>query len=297
MSDKWNRIAAAVTAILAAAAVVSLAVPRGKRFAEKSFTTAYLSGELSKKIDTINFYSNGFSMTLAKKSGWIAHTSDGAAFPADESAINSFVATLTKIRQVSEGAKKAKSWESFGVGESAFVVEIFCGGDVPVRIYFGKTGMGSARIAFRTEKSVSTYQAENDIDVFLQTDPSFWCDPYLIAGAARESEGLQMVISGEAYTGARLEKIAAELMSLRRGLLCAANESAEASGAAARLDAVFLDGEEVALSFFKGDALYFVKSEIKSKELVYWYEISEWTFSNLQEIFTKADESATASKL
>ena len=301
--EKLNRIAIIVTILLVFLSVCAFVLPKERRFKEKTFTTAYLSSDVAKNIDEINLSGAGFALKLKKvegkkdeKKSWIANLGETFSFPVDSTTVESFISTLTKIRAVNEVSKKADSWNNLGVGENAFVVEIFCASDVPVRLYFGKSGMGSSRISFRSEKSVSTYQTENDIDTFLQTDPSFWADPYLIAGNERNAEDLQLVIFEKTYSGRELAKIAENLLSLRRGLLCG-EENTEKSEADAVLEANFLSGNAVKMSFYSADSLYFVKSEMKDEKITYWFEISAWTFQKLQEIFTKTDDSTTASKL
>jgi len=300
--EKLYRIAIYVTILLMFLSVCVLLVPSERRFKEKTFTTAYLSSDIAKNIDEINLTGAGLALKLKKvqdikdkRKSWIAEFGESFSFPVDSTTMESFITTLTKVRVANEVSKKMESWDNLGVGENAFVVEIFSASTVPMRLYFGKTGMGSSRISFRSEKSVSTYQAENDIDTFLQTDPSFWADPYLIAGNERNKEDLQFVMFEKAYSGRELANIAENLISLRRGLLC--EEKEEKDEADSVLEVHFLSGNVIKLSFYNADTLYFVKSELKDEKISYWFEISAWTYQKLQEIFTKTDDSSTASRL
>lgn len=292
-TENWEKIVFFFTALLGLILVLTFVLP--KKYVEKKFRTAYLSNDLAKNIDEINLINGDFLLNLKKNTNWTALLYE--RFPADKEAIESFISVLVKIREANEVSKKKESWKKLGVDENAFIVELFCGSDVPIRLYFGKRSMGNSLISFRTDKSVCTYQSENDIASFLQTDPSFWCDPYLIAKDERNAENVQLVSFGKMYKGSSLKEIAKNLLSLRRGLLCTKNEDIEKNKADSVLETNFLDGDTVRLSFFNADSLYVVKSEIKKENIVYWYEISAWTYQKIQEIFTNNDDKITASTL
>ena len=290
---KWEKAAFISFWILLLLAAVSLVFPSAVRFREKKFRTAFFSGDNVPKIQKITLSGAGISLSLEKTAHfWRGELSDSRIFLADAAAIQSFLNVLSKIRDASVVSERAEHWQALGVDEaSAFAVRIAWGDDFSEtdEVFFGKEGVGNSRISFRAGASARVFQTENDISSFLQTDPSFWASPYVLSREGEDSpaENLQSVAFGSTVLfGTSLLQKADSLLSLRRGLVVAEKE--EAGEASAVLSAEFVDGKKIQLSFFEGDELFFVKTQTAwndGEKIVFWYEISRWTFDKISEIF------------
>ena len=266
--------------------LISVIFPKERKFRQKSFQTAFFGAKAG--IKSITLGKNSAEMALEKRgSGWIAEFSDGKKYQADKNTVDSFLAVLGELRSASVVAKKEKNWSSLGVDSgNALAVSVLYDDDRSSTVFFGAQGTGSAEISFRAQSGESVFQTKNDVSLYLRADPSFWADPYLLASSGESAENLQLLTFSDKngdkfFSGAALSEKASDVLSLRRGLICAAREGS--SEADAHLRAVFLSGREISLSFFSSDELYFVRSEIveQNEKIEYWFEISSWTFQNI----------------
>ena len=197
-------------------------------------------------------------------------------WPCDSQTIENLIAVSSRVNKMYKVGESISSWKSFEVDEKNSICITFYDSDVSTlsSIYYGKDNPLNQRIAFRTWSKDAVYEVDDTILPYLNTDESFWCDPFIYP---------QCLTGYDRKTSESL---------LRRGQL--ANISPReglTSDALIRHD--FENGARIELACYHRDDAYVVipfftagpASSEGEKEVLnslnYRYTISEWTFDKL----------------
>ncbi|MBQ0039128.1 MAG: hypothetical protein KBS64_01715 [Treponema sp.] len=209
--------------------------------------------------------------------GWLGTDSwsdENLYWPVEEKTVRNFISEITRTGQWIKKADRTTSWESLGVDNGNAVEVILKSGSMTVgHVFYGLVDDLEGKVAFRTSKDSTVWQAESSVVNFIyEKDSSFWADPYLVPVCARNPE--------EAKNDA----------GLRRGQLVYL-KPAEHIKPFDTMELEFDYGVKAYYAFYeKDDAVVVIPSFEGNdylKSLNYRYSISRWTYDRFIKEFKK----------
>lgn len=127
--------------------------------------------------------SDGASVTLIRNDSFWSGTDSvtGTVWPADSQVVRNLMDVLVNVRTVRVKAVSENSWEDLGIDDkNAFSVKILDeNSNELLSLFFGHVDSLTQRIAFRTSKDNTSYETDFDIRSYLNSNSSFWVDPFL----------------------------------------------------------------------------------------------------------------------
>ncbi len=150
-----------------------------------SVPTALLNPNYRADVFAITISDAEASITLKKKNNvWIGMStaSNGNyVWPADIQNVENAIDSAVQIMQVQVKTEKVSSWKSLEVddGQATSVTFYDENRNVLSHIFFGLKDSLSQKICFRTWTKSTVYEGMTSMESFLNTDESFWADPFL----------------------------------------------------------------------------------------------------------------------
>jgi hypothetical protein len=136
--------------------IIGLAVLVGIFVISRLFRSPKLEGNIRKelvKLDTADI--SEIRMTtagdqpklikLVREGGAWNAVQDDKPYPADKSAVNSLLVTISDLNAVRMVSRKKDKWETYNVGEKSTGVSVYTGGSVEAEFRVGKTGFNQTQ--------------------------------------------------------------------------------------------------------------------------------------------------------
>ena len=209
--------------------------------------------------------------------GSSSHSNYSFLWPCDAQTVNNLIAESCRVTDMFKVGDNLKAWKGFEVDEKSAVCVTFfdVSGGVLSSLYYGKEDPLTERIAFRTWSSDSVYETEDVIKSYLNTEESFWADPFIypqcITGYSRSvSESL-------------LRRGSIINLSPREGLDCDYRIKRDfENGAEAVFDVYKKDDEYIVIPYFKAGPAFSEEDRNAVESLSYRYTVSQWTLDRFE---------------
>lgn len=291
---KLNKKLIILTSISFFIFLFSIFFSKSEKSSPKSLQTALLNPNYKESVSKITISSKNNSIYLEKKSDfWFANNS----VLVDSKLVETLISNSFKIRDVFKISENESDFEKLELSNLNSVFIEFSDNEKSFsKIYFGISDSLSNRIAFRTEQKTEAYETENNFSQFLTFDLNYWSageifyeikNPQTIKLTLfNEDNSIQKSKSFNS-SDENFSSISHDILSIRHGSI-SLNENKIDLKKIAVLECHDGDGQISIIEILKNKNDYFVKNKIK-KNLCdnSLYEISEWTFKKITEIFEK----------
>lgn len=305
----------------------SLFFQKNRRNAPKSIESALLNPKYKNEVaqieiqilsqnGVINLKKQGDFWLLVKNVG--ERKTEITTF-ADKKLVTSLIEKACEIRKLYQISDKESDFDQLKTSENAGSTVSFTGNNSKVytKLYFGAVNPLINRTFVRSEGSKITYETENDLSQFLNSDLNYWSEGEILSGIISRGANLVEISFEEKSVKSTLDEKSpgfatksASLLSLRHGNIKGEEEFLSAmhsqnpqpsavltvqdgSGRSTRIE--FFEIEEQGQS--ESEKSYFYKKSIKpspadSQENTFAfysenavYEISAWTYGKIKSLF------------
>ena len=307
-NESLNKILAFLSVFFLATFVLSFFVSKKAKTSPKTSSTALLNPNKTDEVSSIEIGKGNHSLLLSLSNGfWYVQSQIPPLIPGSEPSVSekslvdkklveALVHNASEIRTVYKISSKSKDFEPLGLGEDSSFVSFSSAESELSKIHFGITDPLSNRISFRTENGSDSYETDDDFSQFLSSDSDYW-----IAGELfYEIENPETVkfsypdrnIDFSANSSDKIfATVSHSIMSLRHGAL-RQRIDVEGSFVVAKIEVHSGSSEVSVVSVSRktdaeGKSAFFVqKSSSINIEDSCFYEISEFTFNRIVEIFS-----------
>lgn len=310
MKKKEHKLlfAAAVTAVCAC--IVSFLPVTSRTKLPKAFQSALLSPTHKDEISRVTIAAPNGDMLTLSKTGAVWTVSDGeSTAPASKKTVETLLYNSTRIRKLYKIADSAEK-----IGKRVSFYTLTFGNYAILHVY--PTASLSNRIALASESKPIVYETEDDLSAYCTTELSAFADEHLfwgiqtvVSAAARfqsdATEEQKAAYIRKTETDAGFADFAAKLLSLRHGTILPLHKerSTESLPVSAEITLSDASARTVTMTLYKQEsenslsylctARYTPSPADTAEEqkamqaFSYATEISGWTFSRLQELFTQ----------
>jgi hypothetical protein len=298
--QKNSLLIVCVAAILAVFYAVSFTpVVRGRN-AEGVLSSALMNPKYETSVNDIQITEKNRTIQLFKNEGtqlWQGRDGN-TLFPVDNSQVKKFISRLIKVRNMYTISDNQKKWQSLSLTDGDAVCVVYKNSDnMSTKLYFGGWNFDKSRRYFRTDNTITSYEIESDIDVFLSSKESFWYDPYILPRNIPGVSGVQDVqrirVNGILYTpqSPDFTEKCAKLTELRHGDILSVPGG---SVPGYEIEAETGSGLQTTIRVYNaadGKILeYSMKNTLTGTAYDYSYAvmISNWTAGKMEELFPPA---------
>lgn len=183
--NKTNRILFSCCAVLLFVFAVSFFFGHSGAKSDGGTRTSLLNPKYKEEVSSIKIVSSEKTLSMNRQGAfWTVVSPDGkSSAPADNTIIHNLLDASSKIRMIFTVSNNADTWSQFNLSESSCSAITFFDkdGNVLSKIFFGSSSALTRRIYFRTERTISSYETDDDFSQYLVSDFSSACDPLILS--------------------------------------------------------------------------------------------------------------------
>ena len=305
----------------------SLFFQKNRRNAPKSIESALLNPKYKNEVNQIEIQipSQNGAITLKKQGDFwlLVNNADEGKTEittfADKKLVTSLIEKACEIRKLYQISDKESDFDQLKTSENTGSTITFIGNNdkMYTKLHFGSANPLKNRTFVRSQGSKITYETENDLSHFLNSDTNYWSEGEILSGIISRGANLVEISFEEKSTKSSLNEKSPDfaakstsLLSLRHGSIKGEEEFLSAmhsqnpqptavltvqdgSGRSTRIE--FFEIEEKGQS--ESEKSYFYKKNIRpspadSQENAFAfysenavYEISAWTYGKIKSLF------------
>lgn len=183
--NKTNRILFSCCAFLLFVLVISLFFSHSGIKSGGGTKTSLLNPKYKDQVKTITITSSKKNNTLSRQGDFwtVVYSEDKSSAPADKTVVQNMLGAASKIRMIYTVSDNADTWNQFNLNESSCSLFTFSDkdGNMLSKIFFGSSSALTRRIYFRTDRTVSSYETDDDFSQYTSSDFSSLCDPLILS--------------------------------------------------------------------------------------------------------------------
>lgn len=305
----------------------SLFFQNNRRNAPKSIESALLNPKYKNEVAQIEIQipsQNGVINLKKQGDFWLLVKNAGEGKTeittfADKKLVTSLIEKACEIRKLYQISDKESDFVQLKTSENAGSTVSFTGNDnkMYTKLYFGSTNSLTNRTFVRSQGSKITYETENDLSHFLNSDTNYWSEGEILSGIISKGSNPVEISFEEKSTKSSLNEKSPDfaakstsLLSLRHGSIKDEEDYLSAMQSQNPQPTAVLtvqdgSGRSVRIEFFEieekgqseSEKSYFYKKNIRpspadSQENSFafysenaLYEISAWTYGKIKSLF------------
>lgn len=287
---KLNKKLIILTSISFFIFLFSIFFSKSEKSSPKSLQTALLNPNYKESVSKITIGSKNDSIFLEKKSDfWFANNS----VLVDSKLVETLISNSSKIRDIFKISENESDFEKLELSNSNSIFIEFSDNEKSFsKIFFGISDSLSNRIAFRTEQKTESYETENNFSQFLTFDLNYWSageifyeikNPQTVKLTLFNEDNSVQKTKSFNSSDENFSSVSHNILSIRHGSIFF-NEIKNDAKIIAILECHDGNGKIAIVEILKNNNEYLVRNKF-SNNLT--YEISEWTFKKIIEIFNE----------
>lgn len=287
---KLNKKLIILTSISFFIFLFSIFFSKSEKSSPKSLQTALLNPNYKESVSKITIGSKNDSIFLEKKSDfWFANNS----VLVDSKLVETLISNSSKIRDIFKISENESDFEKLELSNSNSVFIEFSDSEKSFsKIFFGISDSLSNRIVFRTEQKSESYETENNFSQFLTFDLNYWSageifyeikNPQTVKLTLFNEDNSVQKTKSFNSSDENFSSVSHNILSIRHGSIFF-NEINNDAKIIAILECHDGNGKIAIVEILKNNNEYLVRNKF-SNNLT--YEISEWTFKKIIEIFNE----------